>query len=91
MGPVLKGLANYTIDHFATEERLMTTSGYPNYSRHKAKHDTLTKQVKDLLKEFDAGRLTLPTTLSKFLADWLTHHIREEDMELIHWVQEHKK
>jgi len=91
MGPVLRGLASYTIEHFATEERLMATASYPNLPRHKAKHDGLTKQVKDLLREFEAGNLALPSTLSKFLADWLTHHIREEDMELIHWLQAQKK
>jgi hemerythrin len=50
-------------------------------------HDKLVKQVKELVAQFDAGALALPGTLSKFLADWLTHHIKEEDMEMITWLR----
>jgi hemerythrin len=88
MGPVLKRLANYTVDHFGTEEALMQSTKYPNLGRHKAKHVELTKQVLELVAKFDEGKLTLPSTLSKFLTDWLTVHIRQEDMELIKWVQQ---
>jgi len=88
MGPVLKRLAAYTVEHFGTEEALMLSTKYSNYARHKAKHVELTSRVQDLVGQFDAGKLTLPSTLSKFLTDWLTTHIRQEDMELIKWIQE---
>jgi hemerythrin len=88
MGPTLKQLATYTLEHFATEEGFMRSTQYGNYPRHKARHDELAKQVKALIVQFDAGAMALPGTLSKFLADWLTHHIKEEDMEMIAWVRE---
>jgi len=88
MGPLLKRLANYTVEHFGVEESLMQSTKYPNYGRHKTKHVDLTKQVLDLIAQFDGGQLTLPSTLSKFLTEWLTTHIRQEDMELIKWVKE---
>jgi len=65
----------------------MRASNYPNFPRHKVGHDKLVKQVKELVAQFDAGALALPGTLSKFLADWLTHHIKEEDMEMITWLR----
>jgi hemerythrin len=88
LGPALKALASYTLEHFATEEGFMRSTSYPGFPRHKAKHDQLAAQVKDLMAQYDGGALTLPGTLSKFLADWLTHHIKEEDMEMITWVRE---
>jgi hemerythrin len=87
MGPTLKALAKYTLEHFATEEGFMRASGYEHYPRHKARHDELAKQVKELITQYDSGALALPGTLSKFLADWLTHHIKEEDMEMITWLR----
>lgn len=87
MGPTLKALAGYTLEHFATEEGFMRTSHYENYPRHKKEHDRLAKQVKELVAQYDEGQVPLPATLSKFLADWLTHHIKEEDMEMISWLR----
>lgn len=87
MGPILKKLAKYAVDHFATEEGFMRNAGYPNFLRHKGKHDALTKQVSDLLHDWDRGT-ALPATLSKFLADWVSHHIKEEDRELVNWLKE---
>jgi hemerythrin-like metal-binding protein len=87
MGPILKKLAKYAVDHFGTEEGFMKQTGYPNRLRHKGKHDALTAQVVDLLKAWDAGE-ALPSTLSKFLAEWVSHHIKEEDMELVAWIKE---
>jgi len=88
MGPTLKSLAKYTLEHFATEEGFMRASSYEHYPRHKARHDELAKQVKELITQYDSGSLALPGTLSKFLADWLTPHIKEEDMEMITWLRE---
>ena len=88
MGPTLKSLAKYTLEHFSTEEGFMRASNYEHYPQHKARHDELAKQVKELITQYDSGALALPGTLSKFLADWLTHHIKEEDMEMITWLRE---
>lgn len=87
MGPTLKGLAKYTVEHFRTEEGLMTTKNYPFLQRHKQFHDDLVQRVTDLLEQFDKGHMVLPLTLSRFLADWISHHIKEEDKTLIDWLR----
>ena len=87
MGPILKKLAKYAVDHFATEEGFMRRTDYPNFARHKGRHDALTAQVADLVRAWDEGT-ALPSTLSKFLADWVSHHIKEEDREPVHWLKE---
>lgn len=86
--PALKALAAYTLEHFAAEEALMRATDYPGLERHRDKHVALAQQVDELLLRFSKGYLTIPTTLSRFLADWLKHHIREEDMAFIAWMRE---
>lgn len=87
LGPTLEKLATYTIQHFQNEEGLMTRVNYPALADHKKKHEDLTNQVKELLINFKSGKLTLSITLSQFLANWLRHHIKEDDTALIKYVQ----
>jgi len=87
MGATLEALASYTVEHFRTEEALMVQMAYPGAPDHKRKHEELAGQVRQLLVDHGAGKLTLPLTLARFLADWLGHHIEEEDMKLIAWVR----
>jgi len=87
--PTLEKLAKYTIEHFRSEEALMTEVKYPALSAHKRKHDDLTKQVKELIEKYRTGKAVLSMTLSNFLADWLRHHIKEDDMALIKYLQAH--
>ena len=86
-GPTLKTLARYTVDHFGTEEGFMRSKGYPGLPEHQRKHEALVSRVSDLVAKFDKGELILPLTLSRFLSDWISHHIREEDIEMIQWLQ----
>jgi len=85
--PTLGKLAAYTIEHFGVEERLMQRAGYPGYPGHKAKHDALTTQAKTLIANYDSGKAVLTITLSQFLADWIRHHINEEDKGMIMWMR----
>lgn len=87
MGVTLKGLASYTKEHFSTEERLMTQKAYPGFPDHKRKHEDLLGQVGQLVTDFDAGKLTLPLTLARFLSDWIRHHIDEEDQKMAQWLK----
>ena len=82
MSKTLSHLVAYTRMHFATEERLMQAHQYPEYTRHKADHGTLTARVLDLQKDFETGRGALTIGLLQFLKDWLTHHIGETDRKI---------
>lgn len=85
--PTLDKLAKYVVEHFATEERLMREKNYPQFQRHHQKHVELTKQATDIISNFKSGKLTLTMTLSKFLGDWIRHHIHEEDTAMITWLK----
>jgi len=83
----LENLINYTVEHFEEEECLMNEMHYPGLPRHHLRHKGLTDRVIALAGEFSAGRAVLPITLSQFLTDWLLHHIKEDDVAFIKYVQ----
>lgn len=79
LGVVLQSLIAYTGSHFADEEKLMQANGYPEYTKHKALHENLVKQVLDLQKKSQAGGGVLTISVMNFLKDWLINHIQGED------------
>jgi hemerythrin len=86
--PTLTELAKYTIDHFASEEALMVAANYPALAEHRRKHEDLTKQVKELAEKYRSGTVVLTITLSNFLADWLRHHIKKDDIALVKYLKD---
>jgi hemerythrin-like metal-binding protein len=79
LGRVLNDLLLYTKTHFAAEEQAMIAHGYPGYEEHKARHDKMTRKVRELHEQFRQGVLSSPIQITNFLKDWLTRHIMETD------------
>ncbi len=80
-GGVLKRLIDYTVDHFAAEEKLMKENGYPGLAAHCIEHRALEEKVIAFKKNFDAGSKTITPDLMKFLQNWLTTHILNIDQQ----------
>ncbi|MDT8446630.1 MAG: bacteriohemerythrin [bacterium] len=76
---ILDSLVNYTVAHFAFEEFMMESYGYPGFEAHKPAHVDFLAAVGAFLGEFKAGRKTLEDLLG-ILKDWLTNHIQKTDM-----------
>jgi hemerythrin len=83
LGKILDELIQYTIVHFATEERLFKQHGYPEFVAHKKEHDDLTAQVKKLQADFKSGKITLSMQVATFLKDWLKVHILQTDKKYV--------
>jgi hemerythrin len=79
IGKTLEGLLQYCATHFATEERLMSAHGYPDYASHKKAHDELTQKTKDLEKKYKGGEPVLSFDVMDFLKKWLQNHILGTD------------
>jgi hemerythrin len=79
LGPILDRLVQYTAVHFAYEERLMEVNHYADFAQHKAKHDSLTKQVLAFQADFHAGRVSMSVQVLQFIKDWLEKHIKVSD------------
>ena len=72
-------LVQYTVEHFATEEKIMKDMGYPKVTSHIAEHLQLVQKAQALQAKLAEGKpVTMEVTI--FLADWLKHHINEVDM-----------
>jgi len=89
--PTLQKLASYTIEHFRSEEELMTAACYPALAEHKKKHEDLAREVGDLMEKYQSGKAVLSITLSNFLANWLRHHIKEDDIALVKFLKNQNK
>jgi hemerythrin len=76
---ILGKLVEYTGEHFAKEESLMLLARYPDYARHKAEHDKLTKEVSQMVRDFEQGKIALTIDLQDFLRQWLQTHIVSSD------------
>lgn len=69
--------------HFALEERIMQSANYDLYEDHKADHERLLDQIRDIMDGYENG--TIPTAeseLSMRLNSWFTDHFKTKDARL---------
>ena len=76
---ILGELVQYTREHFASEENLMLRAGYPDYGKHKAEHDKLTRDGMHMVRDLEQGKIALTMDLQDFLRQWLQTHIVSSD------------
>ena len=79
---VFSQLRDYTVTHFASEERYMERIGYPGLAGHRAAHVDMVQRVKEYQRRlYQHGELA-PANVLAFLKDWLVTHILGEDMKI---------
>lgn len=86
---LLEFLGAYVVDHFAAEERLMATAGYPKLEGHRAEHRQLVKELEILRHELQTEG---PTNLfvirvGNRVTEWLREHIYRTDRALGAWLR----
>lgn len=75
--------------HFALEEWTMRELGYDQYETHKADHETLLEQIRDIADAFDAGvYMDYSGRLADHLKAWFSEHFRTKDARLHRFVAE---
>jgi hemerythrin len=77
-------LADYVVNHFATEEKFMRQYEFPDYPDHKKAHDNFTADVTTFIKEYGIKEISSELLVSVVikLGDWTRDHIRGMDHEL---------
>jgi len=77
-------LADYTVKHFAHEERLMDESSYPKTDEHKAQHKNFLNDVGEMWKRIKVENDTLKSSLdiNRVVVDWLIEHVLGSDKML---------
>jgi hemerythrin-like metal-binding protein len=83
VGRVLGEIHTKIAAHFALEERVMRERRYDQYADHKADHERLLDEIRDIMDRHEADAyFNYETTLTKELGDWFGIHFRTKDARL---------
>ncbi len=68
--------------HFALEEKIMRDNDYDEYHDHKADHERLLDDVRDLMDDYEDGVYVDMEGFGKRLDEWFSEHFRTRDARL---------
>lgn len=68
--------------HFALEEKLMRASRYAYLDEHKADHERLLDEIRDIMDDYEDQRVFDAEQLAQRLAAWFNGHFRTHDARL---------
>ena len=68
--------------HFALEEKDMRSRRYPEFSLHKADHERLLDDIRDIMDEYSVHGMLDDDALSNRLAAWFGDHFKTYDARL---------
>lgn len=84
----LQALIEFAREHFAFEEGLMRTAGYPNAQWHAKYHASLLTELVSYLYKLQRGeRVFRVEHLRDLIESWITIHINSEDRDLTRWLR----
>lgn len=88
----VKFLADYTVKHFADEEKLQKQYNYPGYEAHKKLHDDFKKEVSTIIDDYtkDGATVALTFKINTKVAAWLINHIKGEDKKVAAFIKNGK-
>ena len=85
---VVSELYDYANYHFAHEEELMATIGYPRLEAHKVEHAVFCLELDVLNRNENYDEIYLLEDLFKFTTDWLLEHIKYSDRDIARFLHE---
>jgi len=68
--------------HFALEERFMRERGYDQVDQHKADHERLLDELRDIMDEYLDGEGHSVERLTASVEAWFTNHFKTHDARL---------
>ncbi|MFT5140872.1 MAG: hemerythrin [Lysobacterales bacterium] len=68
--------------HFALEEQIMRKSAYPEYLAHKADHEELLNEIRDMMDYLSEDPVEGALQLQENLGDWFGRHFSTFDARL---------
>ncbi len=82
-------LGRYAVEHFATEERTMDASAYPNVEAHRLEHRQFVKELEVLRHELksEGPSALFVIRVGNRLTEWLREHIYRTDRLLGEWLR----
>jgi len=68
--------------HFALEEKIMREHGYDEYREHKADHERLLDELRDIMDDFEDEASFDEKAFAAELSSWFTEHFKTRDARL---------
>lgn len=68
--------------HFALEELIMRRHEYDEYRDHKGDHEQLLEEIRDIMDDYEDGKLLDDEDLARRLDRWFSEHFRTRDARL---------
>ena len=88
---ILKGLRDYTLSHFVTEESYMADASYSKLDSHRQLHQRFIEKLDEVDAAVAAISLgnqdTILFELGSYLSDWLLQHILITDKQMIDEIE----
>jgi hemerythrin len=81
VGKNLDDLIRYTRAHFAVEEKVLQSCGYPDFLAHHSEHECLAYDVLEFYQRIMSEDSSLSAHSVDFLKDWLGEEILDVDMK----------
>lgn len=90
---VLVELQVYVSEHFSTEEKFMSSSGYHDYMHHKKCHDDFIVKYKEFFEKIISidNMIKLVPELITFIESWLNDHYTNEDVKMASYLNKHSQ
>lgn len=83
----LNTVLNHVVDHFSSEEEILSSIGYPGYERHAKIHKGLVKKALELKEAYQKGELKASAFFSFLVDDIITGHMLHADREYFLYTQ----
>jgi len=68
--------------HFALEEQIMRARNYDHYDTHKADHERLLDEIRDIMDDYEDGESFSEALFAQQLKTWFAGHFRSHDARL---------
>ncbi len=68
--------------HFALEEQIMRAKNYDQYAEHKADHERLLDEIRDIMDDYEDDDFFSEDQFAQQLGSWFTGHFRTHDARL---------
>ena len=68
--------------HFALEEKIMRERKYDHYQEHKADHEALLDELRDLMDDYEENTYYNDEEFAASIERWFTEHFRTRDARL---------
>ncbi|MFN2355362.1 MAG: bacteriohemerythrin [Desulfopila sp.] len=84
---ILNKIGMLSASHFAREEHLFETHGYPDTEDHLEEHAYFEDMLFQFEDEFKAGNQEITTSVLSFFSEWLVDHINGSDKRYVPFLK----